>query len=121
MKTTLDKKCITLDQFEDAKNMMTEWKKYDRETLETVVMGAINANLSRIDESRMGYHNPARIIEISQCEITMNRFRLTAWIDCMVQFDSASIVKMSFDGVDAMSYCDGQKVDAYIEVYRREK
>jgi hypothetical protein len=119
MKVNLDKSSINLEEVQAAKELQKEYSQYDNDTIKSLVNGACNANLSRIKPEYKTWINVDNILECS-AKVTKNHYRLTVWIDCLVRIDSKTIVLITFDGIDAMSYCEGEKVDAYIEVYRRE-
>lgn len=117
MKITLDKSCITLEEAPAANELRNEYREYDKDTIETLISGAIKANRHRVSEHNAWEH---KVLNIESAEVTKNRHRLTVWISCTVRYDLNTIVYIGFDAVDAMSYYDGATVDAYIEVYIRK-
>lgn len=114
MKVIMNKEIITLADAPTANELREEFKGYDKDLYDTLINCAVQANKHNI-----GCQYPyTQVITIDKVEITKNRHQLTAWIECLVRVDLDTIVKMHFDGQQAMQYSDGQSVDAYIEVYR---
>lgn len=85
-----------------------------------MIQAAVSANAGAIREGAH-YLNVEKIIEIESCEITTNRGRLTAWIDCTVKVDYRTIIEMAFDGLDAIEYGETGEVSAYILTYKNNR
>lgn len=118
MKVSIDKTAFAIAESADANELRNEWRGYDRDLIETLINMAVNANINRIDHQMNGYVNIEKVYEISKMEVCKNRYRPTIWIDCIVKIDNKTIIEMSFDGLDAMKYCDGETVDAFIQVFK---
>lgn len=110
MKVSIDKTAFTIAESADANELRNEWRGYDRELIDTLINMAVHANTGMTVE---------KVFEISKMEICKNRLRPTIWISCTVKADHCTIIEISFDGIDAMSYCEGDKVDAYIQIFKK--
>ena len=120
MKITLKKDVINLSEAAEAETMRKEWNEYfkDKTFLQLIVDTAIRSN---VKTSEYGYHDSNKILDIESVEICKNHYELTVWIKCTVKYDLDIIIEMDFDGMQALQYFDGEKVDAYIQYFKRNK
>ena len=118
MKFSINRETITLAQHDRAKDMLVEFKGYFKNgTFTDLFCAAVAANSAQFDG--INSVSMGRVIEMSECEITINRYEMTAWIKGIVTVNYNMIAEISFDGVQALHHDGESSVDAFIIVYKR--
>jgi hypothetical protein len=116
MKITLDKQVITLNDAKQAEEIRTEWNEYikgDKDFIFSMASTAIRANYNK-------NYNPERLISIDKIEVTKNHYELSVWIECIVEYDYQTIIKVNFDGLQALQYSEGEHIDANLYIYKTD-
>ncbi len=117
MKITLDKRVITLEDAKAAEEIRKEWQEYiksDNDFLFMLARHAIKANYTK------AHCNPERLLIIDNIEVTKNHYQLTVWLECMVEYNYQTIMKLSFDAMQALNYIDGDAIDCNLYEYKKQ-
>lgn len=113
MKVVLDKKAFTLNEKELIKQFKAEWNTPILDDIKSAIR--VTAASVDIDFSEL--------IAVKEIELTKNRFKPTYWVTAIIKGLDKDLneiyAEVSCDYVQAILACFGDKIDNYIQVYKR--
>lgn len=110
MKIKLDKRVITLEEVQQAKEFAAENDWIDVDTIESVVRGNLGKH-AMFDE----------LIGKPELKVTKNDFRLTVWVECWARFFRDGKRRIAKVSADVLKWTQNAEKAAFIVEYEETR